>query len=569
MKVKLRAGSNLRTVLKSTVTIPQAFTELVKNCIQNDASFCKITLTENEAIIEDNGIGFSSKKDEFQLNSFDKYFVYGNSYDQMSGQGVRLGQMGIGGKVANDRLSHSTDTHWQIETKYVTGECFLVDYKPPITNFLDEYSPEIQKLETCSITSHSGTKIIIKSLNEEITNNGWDEALILSELKTFFSILIQDLQSQGVHFELYFQGDCINFNYKLPGVNINFIEKFKYTLINESGIHEEKTVVVDFRLSYVKNLKDLGNFHQKSIDIVSDVKVCPFTANLLPEKKVCQEIAKELGHNNFDFGLIRSYFHLIIGFISCKNISKDIDHTGNNAKDLSHHGLRSDHALTSQLYNFIGRSLINWIIAFDLADNSKSLNAIEALTFKIGELVMDLIDSSDLSDLIQDSGIHFTDVETRPEEALEKLGLASIDAALKTQKSLFSNVNKSKNMLKNIFSQDTWQDNVLRLVKSKKSIPFEIVAFEKEEINIMSKLDPFFKFKILINSENPKYKALYQETSPMLMSLYISELLIREIVFYACKEDVHKNLDDRISLFYQESYDKIKSLIGEKNETKR
>ena len=48
--------------------------------------------------------------------------------------------MGIGGKLANDKLSHETDIHWTIETKNKHGKCFLVEYKPSGTEFLNEYS---------------------------------------------------------------------------------------------------------------------------------------------------------------------------------------------------------------------------------------------------------------------------------------------------------------------------------------------------------------------------------------------------------------------------------------------
>ena len=38
------------------------------------------------------------------MSGFEKYFVFGNSYDLTGGKGVKLGQMGIGGKLANDKL---------------------------------------------------------------------------------------------------------------------------------------------------------------------------------------------------------------------------------------------------------------------------------------------------------------------------------------------------------------------------------------------------------------------------------------------------------------------------------
>ena len=110
--IKIKTGANLSRLLQSTVNIPQAFTELVKNSIQNFATSCSIELKHKsfgdklcQAIITDDGQGFDHKKDENGMSAFDKYFVFGNSYDLTNGQGIRLGQMGIGGKLANDKLS--------------------------------------------------------------------------------------------------------------------------------------------------------------------------------------------------------------------------------------------------------------------------------------------------------------------------------------------------------------------------------------------------------------------------------------------------------------------------------
>ena len=50
-------------------------------------------------IITDDGQGFDHEKDENGMNAFDKYFVFGNSYDTTNGKGLSLGQMGIGGKL--------------------------------------------------------------------------------------------------------------------------------------------------------------------------------------------------------------------------------------------------------------------------------------------------------------------------------------------------------------------------------------------------------------------------------------------------------------------------------------
>ena len=57
-KIKIQTGANLSRLLQSTVNIPQAFTELVKNSIQNFATFTKINLFDDSAVIVDDGQGF-------------------------------------------------------------------------------------------------------------------------------------------------------------------------------------------------------------------------------------------------------------------------------------------------------------------------------------------------------------------------------------------------------------------------------------------------------------------------------------------------------------------------------
>ena len=196
MNIKVRTGTNIKTVLKSTVNIPQAFTELVKNSVQNEASECEILLNESEAVIVDNGIGLSIDAEPGELNSFEKYFTYGNSYEQTGGTNLNLGQMGIGGKVANDRLSDPQNTHWQIESKDLSGKCHLLNYQPTETNFLDEYAPTIEEIppESCSIKHNSGVKITIKNLTKEV-KEGWDLQSIKLELQTFFGVLVKELKA--------------------------------------------------------------------------------------------------------------------------------------------------------------------------------------------------------------------------------------------------------------------------------------------------------------------------------------------------------------------------------------
>ena len=97
-QIKIQTGANLSRLLQSTVNIPQAFTELVKNSIQNFSTFSKIDFDSSSVTVIDDGQGFDHLKDESGMSGFEKYFVFGNSYDMTGGKGVKLGQMGIGGK---------------------------------------------------------------------------------------------------------------------------------------------------------------------------------------------------------------------------------------------------------------------------------------------------------------------------------------------------------------------------------------------------------------------------------------------------------------------------------------
>ena len=74
----------------------------------------------------------------------------------------------------------------------------------------------------------------------------------------------------------------------------------------------------------------------------------------------------------------------------------------------------------------------------------------------------------------------------------------------------------------------------------------------------MSKVDDISDFTILINNGNPKFKRFYEENSPFLLSLHISELLIREISMYKNPLAKPADLDEAISDFYSNKYAQIK-----------
>ena len=212
-KIKIRTGANISNILQSTITYAQAFTELAKNSIQNGATNINIQLTKESIVFQDNGVGFDDSIDTNGLSGFDKYFVFGNSYDFGGGAGPRLGHMGIGGKIANDKLSDSDNVHWTIETKNKKGNSYLVTYKPNNSEFLDDYSPTIEKLSNSRLVK-SGTIITIKNLDKPIAENGLNRESVEKELQDFFGHLIKNGKTE---IDIILNGDSIKFDYTLSG----------------------------------------------------------------------------------------------------------------------------------------------------------------------------------------------------------------------------------------------------------------------------------------------------------------------------------------------------------------
>ena len=400
--IEIKTGANLSRLLQSTVNIPQAFTELVKNSIQNFATFTKIDLLENSAVILDDGQGFDHEKDENGMSAFEKYFVFGNSYDLTGGEGIRLGQMGIGGKLANDKLSHEKDIHWTIETKNIHGKCFLVEYKPSGSQFLNEYSPSLTELSIndCSIETDTGTKITIVSLKQNIQNDGWPKGAIQGELCTFFGFLLPQLEKEGKKFNIYLDGDSLDFSYKLPGSNVPIIRRtFDYDYYGEQRVGN-----IEFRLSLVYNRGLIKNHPLKNIDIISKVKICPFH---LSDQDVIEDIYNDLQKKSEEdlpkIDQIHGNFSKLIGFISCDELSEVMDNTGMPAKDLSHHGLREDHPVTIPFYKKVYQVIIQWIIEYIKLNEEDKMDILDALAQEVSSLLADYFDEDDLVDLWEDS----------------------------------------------------------------------------------------------------------------------------------------------------------------------
>ena len=240
MNIQIKTGSNISSVLQTTLNIPEAFTEIVKNSIQNGCTTCEIEAlnpnNENKKdliVISDNGFGFSDLKDDSGMNDFDKYFVFGNSYHKDVEGSINLGHMGIGGKIANDKLSEKNNIHWSIETKNLEGKCFIVDYQPGMTEFLDDYQPQLKEIHISdsSIKSEHGTIIKIHNISKTIVEKGLDFEAIEKEINSFFGVFLYELKNKGKEINIILNGKNLKFKHDLPGAKIpNFEDYFTYEI---------------------------------------------------------------------------------------------------------------------------------------------------------------------------------------------------------------------------------------------------------------------------------------------------------------------------------------------------
>jgi hypothetical protein len=570
--IKIQTGANLSRLLQSTVNIPQAFTELVKNSLQNFATSCSIELKHPyygdefcRAIITDDGQGFDHEKDENEMNAFDKYFVFGNSYDTTQGQGLRLGQMGVGGKLANDKLSNEVDIHWTIETKNIHGKCFLVEYKPSGISFLSEYSPSIKELsyEESSIMTETGTKVTIISTKNKIQANSWNREIIKNELRSFFGHLIPQLEKQGKKFSLILNNESLEFIYKLPGSNVPvFNRSFEYDYYGET-----RSANIEFRLSLVYARQLLKNHPLKNIDIISKVKICPL---YLSDQDLINNVLEWLekkDKEDFDNkDKIQNIFNKLVGFISCDALSEVLDDTGMPAKDLSHHGLRDDHPVTKPFLEKCYKVIIEWIVEYIKLNQEEKMNMLDALADEVSSMLAEYFDDEDFSDLWDDDEAEEEEEEEeltedekeeeKEKEELKKLAEQVTRRDIDFQPEEQEEEQEEEEPRNNI--PPLWNRYKNKKLKKSKRIRYIIIDFGEEDKNSMSRVDDNESFTILINQGNPKFLRLKSESSPFLLALHISELLIREITVYKNPLASPSDTDEAISNFYNDKYSQVK-----------
>ena len=403
--VKIKTGANISNSLQSTLNYHQAFTELVKNAVQNGAHNIDIKVSTDKIVISDDGTGFNHEKDDEGLTGFEKYFIYGNSYKSTI-NAPQLGHMGIGGKISNDKLSQAGDVHWRIDTKNSSGSSFIFDYRPrkleihkkydghwyvleedgtpytisqdcntqreltltsedieqlkyiegfeqvndefckwDQTVYLNGFAPVVTESTETAVEYDTGTVITIfnidSPLKKKIKKSWIDE--LHKTLNLFFGHLVASYKKQSRPFNININGTPVIFKYNLSGVSLgNITKKFKY---NINGKRKESEFTI--QLNIVHRRKFFRGSPIKDVSIISQVRVCNLR---LDDEEVLERVFKTISEERgeeipYKRSILTPYSKMI-GFVTCDDLSSVLDSTGMPAKDISHHSLRDDHPLT-------------------------------------------------------------------------------------------------------------------------------------------------------------------------------------------------------------------------------
>lgn len=521
MKIKIKTGFNLSNILQSTVDYEQAFTELIKNSIQGGATNIEISLTKEKAIVKDNGIGFDHTPDKKGMTGFDKYFVFGNSYDMNENGEIKMGHMGIGGKIANDKLSDNKDIDWTIETKNPHNKSFLITYKRKQSEFLDDYSPEVKELneDECNIQTNHGAIITINNLDPILHQDGWRIDSIKREIRSFFGELVRN----GKQLEISINNQSLKFDYALPGYRFAPIQKkFHFKSLNK-----EKTGEIKFNLCLLDE-----EVQQNEIDeiyVTSQVKICKldiYNHELIKEIANKNKVPIEVQDQLFD------YLPRVKGFINCEELSTELDHKGMPAKDLSHHMLRKDHPITKPFYQAAYETIINLLIAYLEINKPEQNKRHERIATKIINKIVENLDiPKDLiapkkPDIVIPENIKEKIIDSEAENAIKHIPDSRRRHVVKTAiKKEYKNAESGEN-----------------------TINYRIKSFGEGKENTMSSHNKYGEFCVNINSDNAKFKNL--DVNDKQLGDHIAEMIIREVAQYNNPVLNQASIDAKISEYY-------------------
>ena len=575
-KIQIKTGSNISSLLQSTVNISQAFTELVKNSIQNLATQIDIVISENEVSVTDNGKGFDHIADSSGKNDFDRYFVFGNSYDNTSGQGIRLGHMGIGGKLANDKLS-GVKINWSIITKNKHQKSFRVNYNPPKTEFLDDYNPKFFEIpyDNSKFAHPTGTKIIINNINKRI-KNGLDHEInwAKKEIRSFFGLLIKNSKDQNKEIKISLNGKDLSFDYDLPGTV--FLRKnidFSYNNGNE-----DKQSSADLNIFKVNDRSEIANLPVQGVEIVAGVKICNLKLDDVDTvEEVYNYISKKEGKTVSPEASVIHFFNNLIGFVVCEDLGNILDETGMPAKDLSHHALRKDHFIVKPFIKAIYYQIITSIRKYLGMDENSRRNAFNDMAKEVLKLIDEKaeINVEEISPYETDT---FAMAKSGDEEPEENDQSEENDQPEENKEPVEENYDyidpekipddipeyvDPKILPKEVFldleGKEDQEEISVEEVSKVENIIYDIVNFGEGYEYEMSSQHVYGKLIVMINSGNHKFKKVEASEDRYAMAAYIAECLVKEIALFKVPESEMREVEYKISEFYYQHGNKIKN----------
>jgi hypothetical protein len=186
---------------------------------------------------------------------------------------------------------------------------------------------------------------------------------IRKELQDFFGHLVKQGKNE---IDIILNGESLQFDYTLTGYTFPRIEEtFEYEME-----HQLLTSELSMNLTLLQSPSDFKSSNLDGVTIVSGTKIRTLTSDDV-------------------FGAQPSRLHKLFqnlrGFVVCNDLSSVLDHTGMPAKDLSHHSLREDHALTKPFFDKVSELIVDLLMSYMI------LNTKKKTTHSLDNIVIDVV----------------------------------------------------------------------------------------------------------------------------------------------------------------------------------
>ncbi len=135
----------------------------------------------------------------------------------------------------------------------------------------------------------------------------------------------------------------------------------------------------------------------------------------------------------------------------------------------------------------------------------------------------------------------------------------SVKGAIEAQEQRDSMIEEPKNMYD--IPKNDWTQKMVRKLKKARYIPYMLMDFGASDRLQISRLDSFHTFRVLINNGNQKFKFFDERQIPELITMYISEILIKEVLIKKEGKYIKSDVDKKVSEFYDNYLEKVRQRI--------